>query len=151
MAKSNTKKINHKKKTPDALDPSTSVSTILASVPSCSHHAATANDTVLNNNTISQNHHCKTKSSKSSKLSKLSTSRPCKLDSVSTSLCIATQRSLQKSILEMPKIPKKKRKAGRGGSINLNLGDEDSVGGGVSHSSDRSRKGATTRGRVRGE
>ncbi len=117
--------------TPNALDPSTAVSAILAPVPSCSHCAAVDNDTVLNNG--------KAKSSKSLKLSKLSTSHPCKPDSVGTSLPITTQRSLQESILEMPKIPRKKSKAGGGGgSANVNLGDEDSVGGGVGHSSDRS-------------
>ncbi len=50
------------------------------------------------------------------------------------SLGIATQRSLQESILEMPKIPKKKSKAGGGGSANLILGDDHSVGGGVGRS-----------------
>ncbi len=55
------------------------------------------------------------------------------------SLCIATQRSHQESILEMPKIPRKKSKAGGGcGNTNVNLGDEDSVGGGVGRSGDRS-------------
>ncbi len=144
-------KINRNKTTPDALDPSTTVSTILASAPSCSHHAVTANNTVLNNDLISHQHCCKTKSSKSSKLSKLSTSHPCEPDSVGTSLSIATQWSLQKSILEIPKIPRKKRKSARGGGIgNVNLGDDDSGNGGVG-SGDRSEKGATTRGRVKGE
>ncbi len=54
-------------------------------------------------------------------------SRPRELDSVSTSLCITTQRSLQQSILEMPKIPRKKGKSASGGGIaNANLGDDDS-------------------------
>ncbi len=69
-----------------------------------------------------------TKSSKSSKLPKSSTARPGKPDSVGTSLRIATQRSLQESNLEIPKIPKKKSKAGGGGGrVNLNLGDEVNV------------------------
>ncbi len=77
---------------------------------------------------------------------------PCKPDSVGTSLCIATQRSLQESILEMPKIPKKRGKAASGGgSTNVNLGDDDCGNHGVGSSGDRSAKGATTRGRVRGE
>ncbi len=47
----------------------------------------------------------------------------------------------------MPKIPKKKNKAGGGGgSTNLNLGDEESVDGGVG----RSRKVAAARGRPKG-
>ncbi len=104
---------------------------------------ATDKDTSLNNDDTSG----KSKSSKSSKLPKLSTSRPRELDSVGISLCIATQRSLQESNLEMPKIPKKKSKAGGGGgSANLNLGDEDSVDGGVGWS----QKVAATRGRPKG-
>ncbi len=52
----------------------------------------------------------------------------------------------------MPKIPKKKGKAASGGgSANVNLGDEDSGNGGVGGSSDRSARGATTRGRAKGE
>ncbi len=63
-------------------------------------------------------------------------SRPCKPDSVGTSLHIATQRSLQDSILEMPKILRKKSKGGGGGgNANVNLGDDDSVGDGVSSES----------------
>ncbi len=51
----------------------------------------------------------------------------------------------------MPKIPRKKGKSASGGGIaNVNLGDDDSGNGGVG-SSDRSAKGATTRGRVKGE
>ncbi len=52
----------------------------------------------------------------------------------------------------MPKIPKKKGKAGGGGgSANINLGGEDSGNGDVGGSSDRSATGATTRGRAKGE
>ncbi len=72
---------------------------------------------------------------------------PCAPDSVGTSLRIATQWSLQESKLEMPKISKKKSKgSGGGGSANLELGDEDSVDGGVC----QSRKLAATRGRPKG-
>ncbi len=114
--------------TPDASNPSTTVSAILASIPSCSHCAATDNYTSLNHNNTCGN----AKSLKSSKLPNLSTSCPCKPDSVGTSLHIATQQSLQESNLEMPKISKKKSKAGGGGgSANFNLGDEDSVDDGV--------------------
>ncbi len=87
------------------------------------------------------------KSLKSLKLPKSSTAHPHEPDSVSTSLRIATQRSLQESMLEMPKIPKKKSKSGDGaGRANLNLGDDDSADGAVG----RSRKVAATRGRPKG-
>ncbi len=125
-----------------ASNPSTAVSAILASVPSCSHCAATDNNTSSNNNNTSGKANS-LKSLKSWKLPKSSKSRPREPDSVHTSLRIATQRSLQESILEMLKIPRKKSKAGDGGgSANLNLGDEDSVDGGVR----RSQKVAETRG-----
>ncbi len=140
------KKINGKKTTPDASNPSTTDSAILVSIPSCSHGAAIDNDTSSNNDNTSGNGKS-SKLPKLPKLPKLSTSRPCEPDSVGTSLCIATQLSLQESILEMPKILRTKSKAGGGGgSANVNLGDEDSVGGGVGWS----RKVATTRGRAQG-
>ncbi len=73
--------------------------------------------------------------------------RPREPYSVGTSLRIATQQSLQESSLEMPKIPKKKNKAGGGGgSTNLNLGDEESVDGGVG----RSQNLTAIRGRPKG-
>ncbi len=52
----------------------------------------------------------------------------------------------------MPKILRKKGKAGGGGgNANVNLGDEDSAGDDVGRGHERSRKGAATRGRVRGK
>ncbi len=140
MPKSTTqKKINHKKTTPDVSNPSTAVIAISASIPSCSHRAPTDNNTSSNNNNTSG----KVKSSKSSKSPKSSMSCPHELDSVGTSLCIATQGFLQESKLEMPKIPKKKRTVGGGdGRANLNLEHEDTVEGGVG----LSRKVATIRG-----
>jgi len=132
-------------------NPSTAVSAISASIPTYSHHShcsAKDNDISLNDNNICGN----AKSSKSSKLPKLSTARPCKPYSVGTSLRIATQRSLQESSLEIPMIPKKKNKVGGGGgSTNLNLEDEESGNGGVGGSGDRSVMGATTKGRAKGE
>ncbi len=139
------KKIYRSKTTPDASNPSTAVSAILASLPSCSHQAATGNDTNNSNDAISRD-------PKSTKILKSSTAHPREPDSVGTSLRIATQCSLQESILEMPKIPRKKGKAGGGGgNANVNLGDEDSAGDDVGQGRDRSRKGAATRGRVRGK
>ncbi len=139
------KKIN-RNETPDNPNPSTAVGVISASVPTYSHHScrsAKDNDTSLNKDNICGN----AKSSKSLKLPKSSTARPCKPYSVGTSLRIATQRSLQESSFKMLKIPKKKNKAGGGGgSTNLNLGDEECVDGGVG----RSRKVAAARGRPKG-
>ncbi len=142
MARTTAKKIN-RNETPDAPNPSTTVGAILASILTYSHCSAEDKDTSLNNNNISHN----VKSSKSLKLPKSFTAHPHKPDSVGTSLRIATQRSLQESMLEMPKIPKKKSKSGYGdGSANLNLGDEDSADGAVG----RSQKVAATRGRPKG-
>ncbi len=146
MAKPKTQeKVNREKTTPDNTShPSTAASASSASVPSCSHHGGMTDNTIYKNNTISCNNCHDTKSSKSLESS---SPHPCKPDSVGTSLCIATQQSLEESILEMLKIPKKKGKAASGGvSANMNLGDEVSGNGGVGGSSDRSAKGATTRG-----
>ncbi len=140
MAKPQTQeKVNREKMTPyNTSHPSTTVSASFASFPSCSHCGGMANNTINKNNAISHNNCRNTKSLKSSKSS---SRHPRKPDSVGTSLRIATQRSLEESILEMPKIPKKNGKAGcGGGSTNVDLGDEDSGNGGVGGSSDRSAK-----------
>ncbi len=101
-----------------------------------------ANNAIKKYNAISQNNCRGTKS----------LSRPCKPDSVGTSLRIATKWTLQESIFAMPKIPKKKDETGGGGgSENMDMGCEDSGNGGVSGSSDGSEIGVTTRGRAKGE
>ena len=136
-------KINRKKTAPhNASHPSTAVNASTSFVHSCYHPGHMANNAIKKYNAISQNNCRGTKS----------LSRPCKPDSVSTSVHIATQRSLQESIFAMPKIPKKKGKAASGGgSANVNLGDEDSGNGGVGGSSVGSVMGATTRERAKGE
>ncbi len=103
--------------------------------------------TAINNNKSNSHNDCQDTNSL-----KYLSGCPHEPDSVRTSLCTATQRSLEESILEIPKIPKKKGKAaGGGGSANLNLGNDDSDNSGVSRSSDRSAKGPTTSRRIRGE